>query len=102
MTVSVCLWLQLVLRDRQGVACAVGGAGTAWEAETVTHVGGEMAREKDYCSQTRAGGDDPSTTRDDELSECTGKAVCWLWLGSTSAHVLVPVRGRKAITSAWS
>ena len=91
MTVSVCLWFQLVLRGREGAACAVGGAGTAWEAKTVTHVRGEMAREKDYCLQTRAGGDDPSTTRDYERSECTGKAVCWLQLGSTSAHVLVPV-----------
>ena len=54
------------------------------------------------CLQTRAGGDDPSTKCDDELSECTGKAVCWLWLGSTSAHVLVSVRGCKAIISVWS
>ena len=46
MTVSVFSWLQLVVRDRNGAASAVGGAGTAWEAKTGTRVGGEMALEK--------------------------------------------------------
>ena len=40
---SVFSWLQLVLRGQAGAACAVGGADTAWEAKTVTRVGGEMA-----------------------------------------------------------
>ena len=43
---SVFSWLQLVLRDKEGAAGAVGDAGTAWEAKTVTRVGGEMALEK--------------------------------------------------------
>ena len=43
MAVSVFSWLQLVLRGQAGAAYAVGGADTAWEAKTVTRVGGEIA-----------------------------------------------------------